>query len=80
MTKYVAFLRGINVVGKNIIKVEALKDAFQSMGLKKNSVLARPPVIGIPSLKYLLNCDCPGHHCAMYYTVIFKCSFCIKGK
>ena len=55
MTKYIAFLRGINVVGKNIIKMEALKDAFQSMRLIKNTVLARPPVIGIPSLKYLLN-------------------------
>jgi uncharacterized protein (DUF1697 family) len=32
MAKYVAFLRGINVGGKNVIKMEALREAFVKMG------------------------------------------------
>ena len=34
MIKYVAFLRGINVGGKNIIKMEVLKDLFESLHFK----------------------------------------------
>jgi uncharacterized protein (DUF1697 family) len=34
MTKYVALLRGINVGGKNLLKMDALRGAFQSAGLK----------------------------------------------
>ena len=32
MTKYVALLRGINVGGKNVIKMEALRTEFERMG------------------------------------------------
>ena len=32
MTKYIALLRGINVGGKNIIKMEQLKQVFDEMG------------------------------------------------
>lgn len=32
MTKYAAFLRGINVGGKNKIKMEALRESFASLG------------------------------------------------
>jgi uncharacterized protein (DUF1697 family) len=35
MTVYVALLRGINVGGKNIIKMAALKEAFEAIGLSK---------------------------------------------
>lgn len=34
MTKYVALLRKINVGGKNLIKMEALREAFEAAGLK----------------------------------------------
>ncbi|MDX6611757.1 MAG: hypothetical protein QOD75_943 [Blastocatellia bacterium] len=34
MTQYVAFLRGINVGGKKLIKMEALRALFESMGFK----------------------------------------------
>ena len=34
MIKYIAFLRGINVGGKNIIKMEKLRASFESMGFK----------------------------------------------
>ncbi len=33
MTVYIAFLRGINVGGKNIIRMAELKQAFESIGL-----------------------------------------------
>lgn len=39
MTKYVAFLRGINVGGKNIIKMDELNDAFQKMGFRNVKTL-----------------------------------------
>ncbi|MBP1996525.1 DUF1697 domain-containing protein [Paenibacillus eucommiae] len=35
MTIYVALLRGINVGGKNMIKMAALKNMFESMGLSR---------------------------------------------
>ena len=35
MTKYVALLRGINVGGKNLMKMHALREAFEAAGLKK---------------------------------------------
>lgn len=38
MPKYVAFLRGINVGGHNIIRKEKLQDAFTSLGYKDISV------------------------------------------
>ena len=34
MIRYVAFLRGINVSGKNIIKMEDLRNQFESLGFK----------------------------------------------
>ena len=34
MTKYVALLRGINVGGKNLMKMAALRGAFEAAGLK----------------------------------------------
>lgn len=34
MTKYAAFLRGINVVGKNKIKMEDLRKTFSSLGFQ----------------------------------------------
>jgi uncharacterized protein (DUF1697 family) len=34
MTKYVALLRGINVGGKNLMKMDALRAAFEAAGLK----------------------------------------------
>jgi len=34
MTKYVALLRAINVGGKNLLKMDALRSAFESAGLK----------------------------------------------
>jgi uncharacterized protein (DUF1697 family) len=34
MTKYVALLRKINVGGKNLIKMDALREAFEAAGLK----------------------------------------------
>ena len=34
MTKYVALLRGINVGGKNMIKMPELKQAFISIGMQ----------------------------------------------
>jgi len=34
MTTYIAFLRGINVGGKRLIKMEDLRRVFESMGLK----------------------------------------------
>ncbi|HXD30911.1 MAG TPA: DUF1697 domain-containing protein [Pyrinomonadaceae bacterium] len=34
MTTYIAFLRGINVGGKNLLKMEALRRAFQSLGFQ----------------------------------------------
>lgn len=34
MAKYVALLRGINVGGKNLLKMDALRGAFESAGLK----------------------------------------------
>ncbi len=34
MTKYVALLRAINVGGKNLLKLDALRNAFESAGLK----------------------------------------------
>ena len=38
MPKYVAFLRGINVDGKNIVKKEMLQEAFSSLGYQHVSV------------------------------------------
>ena len=38
MSKYVAFLRGINVGGKNIVKKEMLQEAFASLGYQHVSV------------------------------------------
>lgn len=35
MTTYISILRGINVSGKNIIKMEALKRLFESLGFQK---------------------------------------------
>jgi uncharacterized protein (DUF1697 family) len=35
MTRYVAFLRGINVGGHKIVKKEALQEAFTSLGFKE---------------------------------------------
>jgi uncharacterized protein (DUF1697 family) len=35
MASYLALLRGINVGGNNIIKMSALKECFEKMGLKK---------------------------------------------
>lgn len=35
MKRYVAFLRGINVSGKNMIKMDALKEMFGAMGFDK---------------------------------------------
>lgn len=44
--RYVAFLRGINVGGNKIIKMEALKAAFEKLGLKKvKTVLASGNVL-----------------------------------
>ena len=37
MTRYVALLRGINVGGKNIIKMPALKEAFEANGFENVS-------------------------------------------
>jgi len=37
MKKYIAFLRGINVGGKNIIKMDTLKDEFEKCGLRSVS-------------------------------------------
>ncbi|HEU4765935.1 MAG TPA: DUF1697 domain-containing protein [Pyrinomonadaceae bacterium] len=34
MTRYVALLRAINVGGKNLLKMDALRNAFESAGLK----------------------------------------------
>lgn len=34
MAKYAAFLRGINVGGKNVIKMESLRKTFESAGFK----------------------------------------------
>jgi len=34
MTKYIALLRKVNVGGKNLIKMDALRQAFESAGLK----------------------------------------------
>jgi uncharacterized protein (DUF1697 family) len=45
-TTYVAFLRGINVGGKNPIKMDALRKAFESSGFKNvKTVLASGNVI-----------------------------------
>jgi uncharacterized protein (DUF1697 family) len=45
-TPYVAFLRGINVGGNKIIKMEALKAAFEKLGLKKvRTILASGNVL-----------------------------------
>jgi uncharacterized protein (DUF1697 family) len=38
MPKYVAFLRGINVGGRNIVKKETLNEAFTSLGYEHVSV------------------------------------------
>src|SRR3972149_2059182 len=38
MPKYVAFLRGINVGGRNIVKKEKLQEAFTSLGYQHVSV------------------------------------------
>ena len=38
MTKYVAFLRGINVGGRNVIRKEKLQEAFTSLGYQHVSV------------------------------------------
>lgn len=35
MKTYIALLRGINVSGKNIIKMEALKNMFFDLGFEK---------------------------------------------
>jgi len=35
MTRYIAFLRGINVGGKNIIKMNELSDVFNHMGFEQ---------------------------------------------
>jgi len=32
--RYVALLRGINVTGKNMIKMETLRDTFTALGFK----------------------------------------------
>lgn len=43
---YVAFLRGINVGGNKIIKMETLKSAFEKLGLKKvKTILASGNVL-----------------------------------
>ena len=34
MIRYIAFIRGINVGGKNIIKMDSLKNSFEAAGLK----------------------------------------------
>jgi uncharacterized protein (DUF1697 family) len=34
MNSYIAFLRGINVGGKNLIKMEDLREVFESLGLR----------------------------------------------
>ena len=34
MTKYVALLRGINVLGKNMIKMETLRETFAALGFE----------------------------------------------
>ena len=39
MTKYAAFLRGINVGGHKVIKMEALKKAFESFGFQNVKTL-----------------------------------------
>jgi uncharacterized protein (DUF1697 family) len=38
LSKYVAFLRGINVGGRNIVKKEELQEAFISLGYRRVSV------------------------------------------
>jgi len=38
-TRYVAFLRGINVGGSKLVKMDALKAAFEKMGFKKVKTL-----------------------------------------
>ena len=44
--KYAAFLRGINVGGNNIIKMEELKKVFESMGfLNVKTILASGNVL-----------------------------------
>ena len=46
MTKYIAFLRGINVGGNSVIKMAELKKAFESLGFKNvKTVLASGNVI-----------------------------------
>jgi uncharacterized protein (DUF1697 family) len=46
MFKYAAFLRGINVGGNNIIKMEALKKVFESMGFQNvKTILASGNVL-----------------------------------
>ena len=37
MTKYVAFLRGVNILGHNILKMEELRQQITSLGFKKVS-------------------------------------------
>ena len=34
MTRYIAFLRGINMAGHNIIKMDSLKNTFETAGMK----------------------------------------------
>lgn len=57
MTKYVAFLRGINVGGHKPVKMEELKKAFESMGfqnvktlLASGNVLFETPETGTDNL------------------------------
>ena len=46
MSQYVAFLRGINVGGANVIKMEDLRDAFDDIGcLNVHTVLASGNVV-----------------------------------
>ncbi len=57
MTRYVAFLRGINVGGHQPVKMEELKKAFESMGfqnvktlLASGNVLFETPETGADNL------------------------------
>ena len=62
LTKYVAFLRGINVGGNNLIKMDDLKKIFESLGFKNvKTILASGNVvfetakIKIPDLTKLIS-------------------------
>ena len=40
MKRYIAFLRGINVGGKNKIQMSCLKASFEEMGLQRKGTTA----------------------------------------